>query len=202
MSSAEEILLVRELNHRVKNNLQLMLSMISLHRSQDHSDPEAILTATEHRIRTLAMIHEQLYRSDRPTEVDLSRYLSDMAGAILSTAAESIMLITCTSIETLRVPLDKAIPVGLIVNEIILNSLKYAFPGIENPAVSIDCHRNENSVTIFAGDNGVGMPSTDGLESVGFGTLVINALTAQLQGRCAWEGIDGGGTAFRLTFSV
>jgi len=195
-------MLVRELNHRVKNNLQLMLSMISLHRSQDHSDPEAILTATEHRIRTLAMIHEQIYQSDRPTEVDLPRYLSDMVGATLSTAVESIMLITCVSIEMLRVPLEKAIPVGLIVNEIILNSLKYAFPGIENPAVSIDCHRNEDSFTIFVGDNGVGMPSTDGLQSVGFGTLVINALTAQLQGRCTWEDIDGGGTAFRLTFPI
>jgi len=190
--------MLRELNHRVKNNLQLLLSMINLHRSQGEASPEAILDATVHRLRTIANVHEQLCISDRQTEINLPDYLLSLGEGILTTCSESPLFIYNTNPEEVLVSIGKAIPVGLIVNEVILNAAKHAFPSVENPALQLDCYGDEHDTTIVVVDNGIGIGGKGGLEEVGFGTLLIKSLTDQIGGTSSWASPESGGTIFRL----
>lgn len=195
-------LLLRELNHRVKNNLQLLLSMINLHRSYNGSSSEVILDATVHRLRAIADVHEQLYTSDRTHDVDLSSYLVSLAEGILATFSEAPILLSNETPETVLLPVTRAIPVGLIVNEVIINAVKHAFCEIKDPTIQIDCFSDNRSITVIVADNGTGLPETDGLEEVGFGTLIIKALTEQIKGTGSWNRLTNRGTIYRLEFPI
>ncbi len=195
-------LLVRELHHRVKNSFQLMLSLINLHQVHSDEDALAVLEATTHRLRALAILHEQLFLNRTATEVELNTYLRELVEGVLAASERNIAFCAHQGDEEMRVPIETAVPVGLIVTEVVTNSVKHAFADTNAPAIAMDCTVLQKKLTVYVADNGSGKEKEGELETLGFGTTVVDALSEQLRGSHSWYRPDGGGTAFRIVFPV
>ena len=201
-SLREKEVLLREIHHRVKNNLQIITSLLRLQSSRVEEEAiQEMFKTAQSRIRTMALIHEKLYQSQDLSKIDLSQYIRNLSIHLLNiyrTDPERISL----NIEIGDVYLDinTAIPCGLIINELVSNSLKYAFPGNRTGAIQVklDVEKKGKHILIVA-DDGVGLPedlqvaSTDTL-----GLQLVNDLTKQIQGRLTVEMKKG--TLFKIVF--
>lgn len=153
-------MLLKEVHHRVKNNLQIIVSLLSL-QSATISDPKLhdIFKDSESRIRAMALIHEKLYESTDMSTLDFGEYLSSLASELLNSynlKHGNVELKTDISVHTLDI--DVAIPCGLVINEFVTNSLKYAFPGNSKGQIMVTFHRAEDGkLHLTLSDNGVGM---------------------------------------------
>ncbi len=181
---AERDMLLREVNHRVKNGLQLVSSILSLQRRR-LSDPQ-ILTAFDQaitRVRAIAAIHERLYRSEHPMTVDMKSYLTDlgadMAVAGRETAAEAVIEVRSEPIE---LSADDAVPIGVIVNELVTNALKHAHPIAAPTRITVTFSpKSDGSHELSVADNGVSTPSA-AENADGLGTMLIKAMVGQIDG--------------------
>lgn len=192
--------LMKELHHRVKNNLQIMSSLLGMQRNNvDRDDLAMILDEAEDRIMTMALIHEQLYSSEDVSQVSLADYVQ----ALLQRAQDTLL----GSIENLQVEietqsvsitLDRAIPIGLILNELISNTSKYAFRGVNHtPRISLELRVGEEHFELYFSDNGVGLPSDFNMQESGsLGHFLIQTLATQLDAEI--EFVDGSGLSFRM----
>jgi len=221
-SLKEKEVLLKEIHHRVKNNLQVVSSLLNLQTGYvDDAQALGVLRDSRHRIRSMALIHEALYKSQDLARVDFSGYIRNLSSYLLRSygdLAEAISL----NIETDEVSLgiNSAVPCGLILNELISNSLKHAFPstedrssngaspGIEN---ALDGTKGEiyiklrtdgnNQLSLVVGDNGVGFsPDLDFRNTSSLGLQLVNTLVEQLEGTIELE--NSGGTAFQITFAA
>jgi PAS domain S-box-containing protein len=178
-SLAEKEVLIREVHHRVKNNLQIISSLIALQEDsfRDERDRE-LLEQTQNRIRAMARLHELLYRSPDLSSIDAADYLrtivsslSDGTGTRIDVRAEPVVI-----------SLDQAVPSGLIVTELVTNALKYAYPGGGGP-IALELRAEGGSCAISVGDEGVGLPEGFDPEKDGsMGFTLIRSLVSQLQG--------------------
>ncbi len=194
--------LMREIHHRVKNNLQVILSLLSV-QSENVRDPAAlaIITESESRIRSVALVHEKLYRSDELGAIDFAEYINDLCVNLFHSfggCASGIRLEL--KVDGARLDVDSAVPCGLIVNELVSNSLKHAFPDGLSGAVTVVMNTAGNHVELVVRDDGVGWPAAlDINNSKGLGLQLVSLLANQLDGkldvleRCA-------GTALRIRF--
>ena len=189
-------MLLRELHHRVKNNMQMILSLLQIERSMS-SEPavHSLLERIGIRIAPMGMVHEQLYRSDGSDTLDLGTYLDRLATGLSSMAMNAGVDLEVVA-DPMDVLYDEAVPIGLIVNEAVTNSLKHAFPQpVAGARVRIELKRDGSDMTLMIMDNGIGMSE----EQVGASTglLIIRALTDQIQAKIAV--VADCGTCLKLT---
>ncbi len=184
---AEKEILLKEIHHRVKNNMQTIASL--LYKQQRHTDDEnakMILEDSIGRVKSMALIHERIYRSQNLARINLSDYLHDFAGKLFKAYAQKSADVSLQiRADDVYLPVDKSIPVALIVNELVTNALKYAFPKHRPGTVRIECAESNGEITLKAGDDGVGLPENISVErarSLGL-YLVYNLAVRQLGGR-------------------
>jgi two-component sensor histidine kinase len=187
---ADKDRLLRELQHRVKNNLQMVTSLIRLQERRARStEARRELLAVGRRIETLSLVYEKLYAAGEIERVDLGTYLGELGASLLRLHTEEAPGVRLrTDVESLAVPVDKAVPVGLIVNEFVTNSFKYAFQG-QPGTIGLELARAEpGKARLRLWDDGRGMPQD---HRAGTGLPLIQGFVRQIGGTATWE-VDGG----------
>ncbi len=202
-SLSEKELLLKEVHHRVKNNLQVISSIFSL-QSQYIEDPQilSILTDSQNRISSMALIHEQLYQSNSLAKIDFAEYVQNFVRNLFSSYNISSNLIRLKlQVSDVSLNLDTAIPCGLLINELVSNSLKHGFPKQQSGEISIDFSVNsEGQVCLVVRDTGIGLPQGLDLQHTNsLGLRLVRALTRQLKGKL--EIYNQHGAVFEVTFS-
>jgi PAS domain S-box-containing protein len=196
----EKEVLLKEVHHRVKNNLQIVASLLSL-QSRYIKDERVLdmLKESQNRVKTMALVHERLYRSEDIAHIDLADYIRFLATNLFNSYNISPRKIRLTiDIKDIGVDINSAIPVGLIINELVSNSLKSAFPGEAKGEIIISGHKSADSINIQVKDTGIGMPEgLDWKNAESLGLRLVISLVEQLQGIIELE--KGPGTVFRLT---
>ena len=201
-SNGEKEVLLREIHHRIKNNLQVISSLCSL-QSRDIQDDHVreLFRETLNRVRSMALVHEKLYRSSDVARIDFGGYVRSLithlfrsygnraAGIALEIDAEGISLDT-----------DTTVPCALIINELVSNALKHAFPNGGEGRICISLRPGaDDDLVLRVEDNGLGLPETlDFRNAASLGLRLVCALTEQLDGRIETD--RGQGAAFRITF--
>ena len=206
----EKEVLLKEIHHRVKNNLQIICSLLYL-QSKNIKDEEALelFIDSQGRVKSMALIHEKLYRSEDLANINFKEYIKSLTNYLLQTYGTSDMPIDLKiNVEEISLTIETAIPCGLIINELVSNSLKYAFPEGREGEISIEFFPNDGNVitegddhtyTLKVGDNGIGFPEDlDFRNTQSLGLQLVNNLTNQLDG--AIELDRNGGTLFKITF--
>jgi two-component sensor histidine kinase len=198
----EKETLLKEIHHRVKNNLQAVSSIIDL-QSAYLKDGEAIKLCrdSKNRILTMALLHENLYRGHDQTKVDLKEYVSALTSHLLSSMDGSKGLISVThNIADLTLNVETAIPCGLIITELVSNSIKHAFPGGSEGEIRVEISMApEGHYMLVVSDDGVGLPEDWNFEDLStLGLQLVGALTDQLSG--SMEISSGSGAAFVISF--
>jgi PAS domain S-box-containing protein len=198
-SLEEKELLLREIHHRVKNNLQIIASLLKL-QSRTITDPNVLeaIKNSQSRIRAMALVHERIYRSHNIAEINLKDYLSYLTKQIFQfyNIQQHQIGITVT-MDEIMADIDTITPLGLIMNELVSNSLKYAFPEGRKGTISIECTPQDAGMfRIIYHDNGIGMPAGfDWKNSESLGLRLVNSLVDQLNGTIE-SGGGGEGTTF------
>jgi len=200
----EREVLLQEVHHRVKNNLQVISSLISMQiRRLPGGANRGGLAECKARVEAIALIHEKLYQSSDYTRVPFSDYATSLVGQIFHATGLAPENITFgVDIESIALPVDKAIPCGLILNELISNALKHAFPGDRHGSVRVELRRTSaRDVRLAVSDDGVGMTSSaDPRRSASLGMQLVVTLVAQLGGLL--EVVQRDGMSFQITFPV
>ncbi|MFO7719602.1 MAG: histidine kinase dimerization/phosphoacceptor domain -containing protein [Gillisia sp.] len=177
-------LLIKEIHHRVKNNLELVKSLISLQSAQ-LEDPAAkdAMMASQNRVQSMGIIHQKLYQGENLGSIEMKDYFLNLGEGILDTFnAEDKVKIECV-MDTLELDVDTAVPIGLIVNELLTNALKYAFPEDRSGTIQISLSQsNAETLSLTVSDNGVGKVFGMSPQGTGFGSRLIQLLTQQLNG--------------------
>ncbi len=206
----EKEVLMHEIHHRVKNNLQIISSLMSLQeKNMKDNNTHSIFKDCQSRISSMAIIHEKLYENEDIAEVNVLDYISDLAAHLYETMGGDISLLEFDiDVENIKLHIEKAIPCGLIINELITNSLKYAFSEqIEKPKIWIKLQkkikRNNNQKFDFLldiKDNGSGFLNDIDIENATtLGLRLVNKLSRQLEGQHKFIGNDG--VHFQLEFN-
>ena len=200
-SLKEKETLLKEVHHRVKNNLQITSSLFSL-QSAAIKDEEIldVFRQSSNRIQSMALVHEKLYSSDNLSQIEAGEYIRSLVPNLLQSyglRAGNIAL--HWDIENVLLEIDKAIPLGLIINELVSNCVKHAFaPGAKGD-IWISLHRQNDNVLVVVADNGAGFPDNLDFQSTGtLGLQLVNTLTNQLKGNIGLH--SNGKTEFRIQF--
>jgi PAS domain S-box-containing protein len=200
-SLEEKEVLLREIHHRVKNNLQIISSLISL-QSEYTKEPETLkmFLESKNRIRSMALIHEKLYQSKDMAYIDFGEYLKSLVDMILRFYSEKSNDVNVNlNYDEVNLEIDTAISMGLIVNELLSNCFKHAFPSQIAGEVSINLSKDEGNYLLKVADNGVGIPKgVDFRNTNSLGLQIVQTLTMQLNGTLKHD--NKGGTEFILTF--
>jgi PAS domain S-box-containing protein len=201
-SLREKEALLREIHHRVKNNMQIISSILRL-QSQYIRDPDlrAVFQDCQGRIRTMALIHEMLYQSEGLARVDFKTYLQNLAGLLLRAQSnKSLALRHQFDIAPAHLTMDLAIPVGLIANELLTNCLKHAFASREKGLVRVALKVHaDRRIELTIGDDGCGLPADFAPgKSASLGLRLVKILTDQIKGSMEWHNANG--AEFVLTF--
>lgn len=198
----EKEVLLQEIHHRVKNNLQIIYSLLRLQRRklQDQKISEVLLDS-QNRIKSIALIHEKLYRSTNWSEINLNQYISSLVTGLVSAYQVSSEQITLqVQVADVILDIDTAIPCGLIINELVSNSLKYAFPNQKMGQITISVAWTETTdIALTISDNGVGIPEQFDLATApSLGLKLVKDLVGQLEGTLEIDRHQG--TTFRIFF--
>lgn len=202
LSLKEKEVLLKEIHHRVKNNLQIITSLLNLQSAQI-KDPDAVMLFRESqsRVRSMALIHEKLYQSKDLARIDFEGYLHDlMVYLFRSYAANADQIRIHVDANNMSLGIDTAIPCGLMISELVTNTLKYAFPNGRrgNLYVSVG-PEDAGHLTLLVKDDGVGFKEGfDWRQSDSLGLQLVSTLTSQLHGTIEVNGV--GGTSFKITF--
>lgn len=201
----EKEALLKEIHHRVKNNLQVISSLLNLQAGQV-KEPAAleVLQDSQHRIKSMALVHERLYLSPDLAQIPFSVYVRDLADFLLR--SYHLQPITCSIHidDEVFLEIEKAIPCGLILNELITNALKHAFPQQESGQIQITCtHRPDNLLRLCVADDGIGLPAGFSFEQTGsLGMQLVTSLAEQIDGKIDWQSVPdlAVGTCITITF--
>ncbi|TPV32993.1 hypothetical protein FJ651_11060 [Paucihalobacter ruber] len=182
--NAENELLLKEIHHRVKNNLEMVKSLIALQSAQieDGATKDAMI-ASQNRVQSMGIIHQKLYQGDNLGSIEMKDYFINLSEGILDTFnAEDQVKIEC-AMDNLDLDVDTAVPIGLIVNELLTNALKYAFPEKQGGTINISLEKTKNNnLKLKVVDNGVGKTAGLAPKGTGFGSQLVKLLTQQLNG--------------------
>lgn len=202
-SLREKETLLREIHHRVKNNLQIISSLLHF-QGKKARDPvaAALFEDARQRLRSMTLVHEELYGSKDLADIDFHDYLKSLANQMArSTGPSGRAFPLAIEVEPLRLPMESALPCGMILVELLTNVFKYAYPGREGGQVSIRLERGQGEARFTVGDRGVGFPPDFNPESAGsFGWELIHNLTNQIQG--AWTIGPGPGAWVTVSFPL
>ena len=199
----EKEMLLKEIHHRVKNNLQIITSLLSLQAS-NIEDTLALekFNESRDRVKTMALIHEKLYQAWDLARIDFADYIRTLSAELFkSYKVQGAAIELEIRVDDLGLEADIAIPCGLIINELVTNALKYAFPSASSGIISINLHRNDEGEEFFLSvrDNGVGLPpDMDCDKPASLGLTLVASLVKQLKGRS--RQYSDKGTVFEVTF--
>jgi two-component sensor histidine kinase len=203
-SLQEKEVLLKEIHHRVKNNLQLITSLFSLQaRTTQDSQALEVLRESQDRVRSMALLHERLYQSDRKTEIDFGEYVRILTVELFhSYGVHTDAVQLQSSLPRTLLAVDVALPCGLIVNELMVNCLKHAFPNDRAGVIQVEFHSTApGGYQLTVADNGVGMPeSVDPETARSLGLRLVRALAKQLGANL--DLIRKEGTKWVLRFST
>nr|MBI1229478.1 tetratricopeptide repeat protein [Cytophagales bacterium] len=180
----EKEFLLKEIHHRVNNNLQTISSLLSLQTGDiDNQELQDIMTEIQHRLQSMGMIHRNLYQGENCKALEMKTYFLNLGGYIIDSfnASDRISL-ECT-MDQLHLDVDRAIPIGLIVNELMSNALKYAFPNNRKGRITLSLSEKKGQLFLRVTDDGIGYDTASGIKGTGFGSQLIHLLTQQLEGR-------------------
>ena len=198
-SLQEKEVLLKEIHHRVKNNLQIISSLLSLQAGTTSKESAAAFTESQNRIKSMALIHEKLYQSRNLSRIDFGEYVSGLMSQLVKSYAPGPGISVTVDIEDIDLAIDLAIPCGLIINELASNSLKYAFKDHRPGRVLIRMEKTGPLYTLLIGDDGVGLPRMLNFrDSPSLGLQLVNTLVEQLEGTI--ELGQDTGTTFKITF--
>ncbi len=201
---AEKEILLKEVHHRVKNNLQLVSGLLHL-QAQTIQDPQILkaIKESQNRIESISLIHKNLYTNPNIGKIDIAEYINHLVTGILISYQITPGQITLqTDIDSVILNVDQAIPCGLIINELISNALKHAFPNNKSGEISISLHKdNHRDIQMMIRDNGIGLADNiDWINTSSLGlSLVYDLVTEQLEGSINIERCQG--TIFNIQFS-
>ncbi|MGZ7049994.1 MAG: sensor histidine kinase, partial [Methanobacterium sp.] len=202
----EKEILLREIHHRVKNNMQIISSMLSLQSNYiEDEEMQEIFAESRNRVKTMALVHEKLYKSQDIAKIDIKDYVEDIITFMVSSYVldESTLDFNIYS-EDISFNMDTAVPLCLIINELLTNSIKYAFPGGTNftgkeNKITIKITPVDDGYELLIMDNGIGLGEDFDLNKVNsLGLNIVNALVKQLKGSI--DLLETRGTTFKIFF--
>lgn len=197
----EKEVLLKEIHHRVKNNMQVITSLLNL-QSKTISDAQAlsVFQDSQNRVKSMALIHETLYQSEDLSRIDFAEYLQKLVAHVSRSyriRPEAVKI--NVNVDDVSLPIDTAVPCGLIINELASNSLKYAFPADTRGEVNITFDRADAQYVLRVSDTGVGLPDDfDPETGKSLGMKLVRMLTGQLCGELEYH--NGVGTTFEIKF--
>lgn len=197
----EKEVLLREIHHRVKNNMQIISSLLNLQKKYvEEEETVNILVESQNRIKTMAMIHEKLYQSPNLTSINFNEYTEKLVNDLFYSYGKKMSVIkTSFHMEEVKIGLDTAIPCGLILNELVTNSLKYAFPEDRTGIITIKFRSEGEYFILKVLDDGVGVPEDIKLENKDtLGFQLVTSLVKQLDGTVQMDRSHG--TSFTIKF--
>jgi two-component sensor histidine kinase/HAMP domain-containing protein len=201
-SLREKDILHKEIHHRVKNNMNVITSLLGLQSKYIHDEKaQLIFQESRNRINSMARIHEKLYRTEDLTSIDVNAYIrtlaNDLIGSYHVNAGDIELSISAPEVS---LGIDSMIPFGLILNELLSNSLKYAFQDGQKGEIRVAVNSNGSKRTLTVSDNGIGLPEGFDINNTEtLGLLLVNSLVRQLNGSIEADGTQG--TAFRIAFT-
>ncbi|NYB51528.1 MAG: PAS domain S-box protein [Methanobacteriaceae archaeon] len=199
-SLKEKEVLLREIHHRVKNNMQIISSILNLQKKfLEDEKAQVALTESQNRVKSMAMIHERLYQSPDLTRINISEYIERLVSDLYYTYSISTKQVSLVmDVENLSLNIETAVPCGLIISELVSNSLKYAFPQGRGE-ISISLKESDEMKELIVGDDGVGFPEEIDFENTQtLGLQLVNNLVKQLDGQIKIEKTNG--TKFKVLF--
>ncbi|OJJ14328.1 hypothetical protein BKI52_43395 [marine bacterium AO1-C] len=199
----EKEILLKEVHHRVKNNLQIVSSLLNLQAEfGQYQDPREVLQQSQHKIHTMAIIHERLYQSEDLASMDFKAYLDELVEHLQNSFDLAERQVTIYSeVDAVVLTMDHLVPCGLIITELVTNSIKYAFPDNKPGCIDIKIIRQEDWCKLMISDNGIGLPPGFALDKVTtLGLRLVQGLTRQLGG--SLTNLAGKGTGFEVGFKV
>lgn len=193
--------LLKEVHHRVKNNLQVMSSLLRMQFRKTSPELKILIEEYQNRIQSMALIHAQLHRNDDLENINFCDYLTDLTTNLFQCYGNSSASIECNlEVNNIFLPLDQSIPLGLIINELVSNSLKHAFPS-GNGEINIQLICTDNHCHLKVSDSGIGIPSDFDLENTdSLGMQLVHSLTEQLDGELQYSG--NAGSVFQIAFPI
>jgi len=200
-SLREKEVLLQEIHHRVKNNLQVISSLLYLQsRSVEDESVLAVLQDSRSRVRSMALVHEKLYESPDLAHIDFADYVRTLVDHLIQSYEVDMRAIRLrVNVAKVLLGIDTAIPCGLIIHELVSNALKHAFPQGGGGEIHIELSREDNRFTLTVSDNGVGLPEgMDFRNSGSLGLQLVNTLVEQLEGTIELDRSEG--TRFTIVF--
>jgi PAS domain S-box-containing protein len=200
-SLKEKEMLLKEIHHRVKNNLMVISSLLSLQSEYIHDKEDLdVFKESQSRARTMALIHERLYQSTDLKNIDFGDYIRTLAMELFRTYQIDPGRVKLNiNAEDLKLDINTAIPLGLIVNELVSNSMKHAFPEEKSGEIKIDFYKTDNSYLLMVSDNGVGFPADlDFQMTESLGLQLVNSLVGQIDATINLDRTEG--TSFTIKF--
>jgi two-component sensor histidine kinase/CheY-like chemotaxis protein len=196
-----KVVLLQEVHHRVKNNLQLICSLLNLQSANAPEEARRALEESHHRVYSMALVHEKLYRTDHPDRLDFGEYAAALVHNLFAAFSDPNDAVRLRSeLDRVLIETDQAVPCALILNELVTNAVKHGFPEGGGGEVLVEVHEQaDGGVMLRVKDNGVGLPAgLDWKQSKSLGLRIASTLTAQLGGNL--ESIPGDGADFVLHF--
>lgn len=191
IKNAENEVLLKEIHHRVKNNLEVVSSLLALQSAQiDDENTKEAMREGQNRVNSIGIVHQKLYQGENLGAIEMKDYFINLSESIIDTFGADKRVKLEVAMEELNLDIDTAVPLGLIVNELITNALKYAFPKGQEGKVKISLGQQPNGILqLEVSDNGTGKSKT--IQGTGFGTQLVDLLTRQLNGEMHEEIVNG-----------
>ncbi|MFT6797784.1 MAG: two-component sensor histidine kinase, partial [Maribacter sp.] len=200
--NTEKEFLLKEIHHRVKNNLEIVSSLLSLQSAQIE-DPNVLnaMEQSQQRVHSMGMIHQKLYLGDNMATIEMKDYFRNLSEYIINSFGKDNHVTMALEMEKYELDVDMAIPIGLIVNELITNSLKYAFPDDRKGKIQLSLKGKEDLIILEVIDDGVGMQLSKEAVGTGFGTKLVALLVKQLDGKMEMQTTEGTSVFIRFKAS-
>jgi len=200
-SVAEKEVLLREIHHRVKNNMQIMSSLLALQAGTVSNErAREALRESRDRVRAMSRVHEQLYQTEDVARIDMGRYIRSLTGH-LSQSFGADVVTTHVKVRDVSLDIDNAVPCGLIINELVSNAFAHAFPNRSDGKITVSLDSTDGTYQLCVRDDGVGLPAhLDPDHPASLGLRLVHLLARQLNGSVCVDIQQG--TAFKITFSA
>ena len=189
----ENVLLLKEIHHRVKNNLEVVSGLLALQSAKiDDPNMQEVMLSSQNRVKSMGILHQKLYQSEHLAFIEMKNYFQNLCVNILDSYNETDRIKVNIEMTELELDVDTAVPLGLIVNELLTNSLKYAFPKGEKGHIELSLKNlSDDNFQLKISDNGIGKTPDAKALGTGFGTQLVDLLTRQIDGKLIQDVSNG-----------
>ncbi|MCC5929203.1 MAG: hypothetical protein JJU28_08170 [Cyclobacteriaceae bacterium] len=193
LKNNQNVLLLKENHHRVKNNLEVVSGLLALQSAKiDDPNMQEVMLSSQNRVHSMGILHQKLYQSEHLAFIEMKNYFGNLCANILDSYNETERIKVNIEMKEVELDVDTAVPLGLIVNELLTNALKYAFPKGEKGTIDLSLENlNEDNFQLKISDNGVGMVLGAKVKGTGFGTQLVDLLTRQIDGKLIQDVSNG-----------